>query len=307
MVARLERDLARHTPERPMMLTIGVFDGVHLGHRHLLDQLVFKAREKGCLAGVVTFKTHPEKVLNRKDYLPWICTLQERIRLLKAVGVDIVVPIDFTRDIANLTAREFMLLLKKHLKMCDLVLGPDFAMGKNRQGTPEHLRQIGQELDFQVDVVKPARLADDIISSSAIRRLLAEGRINRVEKMLGRRFSLEGKVVEGDRRGRELGFPTANIKVQPEQSMPKDGIYVTIAHVQGCEYHSVTNIGVRPTFDGLKRLIETYILDFDCDIYRKKLKIDLVCHLRDEIKFRNAQELVSQMKLDVERAREIFR
>lgn len=306
MVLRLVRELARHTPERPTLLTIGVFDGVHLGHKYLLGQLVARAREKGCLAGVVTFKTHPEKVLKRRDYLPWICTLQERIRLLKEAGVDVVVPITFTRDIAGLDAREFVLLLKTHLKMCDLVLGPDFALGRHRQGDPDHLRKIGEELGFRVEVVRPARLGDEVISSSAIRALLAEGRIDMVEKMLGRPFSLEGKVVAGDRRGRTLGFPTANIKVQPEQAMPGDGIYVTIAHIQGRQYHSVTNIGVRPTFDGLKHLIETYILDFAGDIYRKKLRIDLVARLRDEMKFRNVRELVDQMKKDVEKAKEIL-
>jgi riboflavin kinase/FMN adenylyltransferase len=306
MVAKLEQELARHTPERPLMLTIGVFDGVHLGHRYLLDQLIVRAREKGCLAGVVTFKTHPEKVLKRQDYLPWICTLQERIRLLKAAGLDVVVPITFTRDIANLTAGEFVGLLKKHLNMCDLVLGPDFALGKRRQGTPENLREIGEELGFRVEVVKPRRLGEEVISSSAIRRLLAEGHIDKVEKMLGRYFSLEGKVVVGDQRGRTLGFPTANIKVQREQAMPKDGIYVTVTHAQGKQLHSVTNIGVRPTFDGLKHLIETYIMDFNGNLYGKKIKIDLIARLRDEMKFQNVQELIKQMDEDVVKARAIF-
>jgi riboflavin kinase / FMN adenylyltransferase len=306
MVARLVQELAKHTPERPMMLTIGVFDGVHLGHKYLLKQLITRAKEKGCLAGVVTFKTHPEKVLKRRDYLPWICTLQERIRLLKEVGVDVVVPITFTRDTANLTAREFVSLLKKHLNMCDLVLGPDFALGRHRQGTPENLREIGMELGFRVEVVKPAKLGSEIISSSAIRLLLAEGHIDKVEKMLGRHFTLEGKVVAGDQRGRSLGFPTANIKVQPEQAMPKDGIYVTITHIQGRQYHSVTNIGVRPTFDGMKHLIETYILDFDSDIYGKKLRIELIARLRDEMKFGNVRELIDQMKLDVQKTGQVF-
>jgi riboflavin kinase / FMN adenylyltransferase len=264
--------------------------------------LTARAKQEGCLSGVVTFKTHPEKVLKRRDYLPWICTLQERIRLLKAAGVDVVVPITFTRDIANLPARDFVLLLRKNLNMCDLLLGPDFALGKQRLGTPEYLRKIGEELDFRVEVVKPAKLGNEVISSSAIRQLLAEGQIDKVEKMLGRHFQLEGKVVVGDQRGRTLGFPTANIKVQPEQAMPKDGIYVTVTHAQGKQLRSVTNIGVRPTFDGMKHLIETYIMDFDGNLYGKKLRIDLIARLRDEMKFKNVQELISQMKLDVEKA-----
>ena len=303
MITDIERELARHTPNRPTLLTIGVFDGVHLGHQHLLRHLVTRAHEKGCQAGVVTFKTHPEKVLKRRDTIPWITTLQERVRLLKAAGINMVAPVTFTRGLANLTAREFVLLLKKHLKMCDLVLGPDFALGKHRQGDPDYLRKLGEELDFRMEVVKPARLGDEVISSSAVRKLLADGDINKVNVMLGRHFSLDGRVVVGDRRGRTLGFPTANTRVQPEQAMPKDGIYATIAYRDDRPLPSVTNIGVRPTFDGAKRLVETYIMGYDDDLYGKKLKIDLVARLRDEMKFNSAEELKEQMGRDVEKAR----
>lgn len=289
-----------------MLLTIGVFDGVHLGHRHLLEHLVMRAGEKGCLAGVVTFKTHPEKVLNRSNSVPWICTLQERIRLLKGAGVDVVVPITFTREVADMEPRSFIMLLKRYLKMCDMVLGPDFALGRHRKGDPDYLRDIGQELDFRVELVKPARLGDEVISSSAIRRCLAEGDVIRVSQMLGRYFSLDGRVVTGDRRGRTLGFPTANLNVRPEQAMPADGIYATIAHFGGRSMAAVTNIGVRPTFRGHRRLIETYIMDYDGDIYRKKLKVELVARLRDEIKFASVDALKAQMKIDAETARQIL-
>jgi riboflavin kinase/FMN adenylyltransferase len=302
----LESELSQHTPPRPTLLTIGVFDGVHRGHLHLLDHLAARAREQGCLAGVVTFKTHPEKVLGRRSFLPWICTLDERVRLLKAAGVDVVAPVTFTRAVAGLTAREFVMLLKKHLRMCDLVLGPDFALGKGRQGSPEYLRTLGDELGFRVEVVRPARLGSEVISSSAIRKLLEEGDINKVNDMLGRHFSLEGRVVLGDQRGRTLGFPTANLRVQKEQAMPKDGIYATVAHFMNKSLPSVTNIGVRPTFDGLKRLIETYIFNFKGDIYRRRLVIDLVGRVRDEMKFNNAGELVKQMEQDVVRAKTIL-
>ncbi len=299
----LEQELARHATRRPTLLTIGVFDGVHLGHRYLLDHLAARAREKGCQAGVITFKTHPEKVLNRRDTIPWITTLQERVRLLKDAGIKIVVPVTFTRDVAGLTAREFILLLRKHLKLCDLVLGPDFALGKHRQGDTGYLQRLGEELDFRVEVVKPARLEDDTISSSVIRRLLAEGDISKVNRMLGRYFSLDGRVLAGDRRGRTLGFPTANIKVQPEQAMPKDGIYATVANLKDKALPAVTNIGIRPTFDGHKRLIETFIFDFNGDIYGKKLKIDLIARIRDEMKFGSVDELKAQMARDAEKAR----
>jgi riboflavin kinase/FMN adenylyltransferase len=298
----IEKELASHTPCRPTLLTIGVFDGVHRGHLRLLGHLAARARERGCLAGVVTFKTHPEKVLGRRDMIPWICTLQERVRLLKAAGADVVAPVTFTRGVAGLAARDFILLLKKNLNMGGLVLGPDFALGRGRQGSPDYLQQLGDELGFRVEVVKPARLDGEVISSSAIRQLLAEGHINKVNEMLGRYFSLEGRVVGGDQRGRTLGFPTANLKVQPEQAMPQDGIYATIAHLGNRSLPSVTNIGLRPTFDGLQRLIETFIFDFSEDIYRRKLTIDLVARLRDEMKFNNAEELKEQMGKDSEKA-----
>jgi len=303
----IEKELQRHRSTRPTLLTIGVFDGVHRGHLHLLGHLVARAREKGCPAGVVTFRTHPEKVLGRRDTIPWICTLKERTRLLKAAGVDVVVPVTFNRDVAGLSAREFVHMLQKHLDMCGLVLGPDFALGRNRLGDPDYLRKIGEELDFRVEVVRPARLEGEVISSSAIRKLLTEGDIYKVEDMLGRRFSLEGRVVEGDRRGRTLGFPTANIKMQPEQAMPGDGIYATIAHMGRQKLNSVTNIGVRPTFDGLKRLVETYIMDFDGDIYGKRLCIELVARLRDEMKFQDVEELKKQMAKDTEKARVVLK
>jgi len=302
----IEKELQRHTPARPTLLTIGVFDGVHRGHLHLLGHLVARARDKGCPAGVVTFRTHPEKVLGRRDTIPWITTLQERTRLLKKAGVDIVVPITFTRDVAGLSARDFVLLLQKHLNMSGLVLGPDFALGRHRLGDPAHLQNIGGELDFRVEVVRPARLQGEVISSSAIRKLLAEGDIYKVGEMLGRRFSLEGRVVEGDQRGRTLGFPTANIKMQPEQAMPKDGIYATVARRGRQKMNSVTNIGVRPTFDGIKRLVETYIFDFDGDLYDKKLTIELVARLRDEMKFGSAEELKKQMAKDVQQAGKVL-
>ena len=306
MPEKLESELACHAPPRPVLLTVGVFDGVHMGHRVLLDRLTTRARHKGCLSCVVTFKTHPEKVLGRRDTLPWICTLQERVRLLKAAGIDVVVPISFSQEVANLTARDFILLLKRYLKMYGMVVGLDFALGRGREGSPEHLRRLGEELDFEVEEVSPARLGSDVISSSAIRRLLEEGRITEVEQMLGRRFHLEGRVVRGDRRGHALGFPTANLKVQPEQAMPKDGIYATLTHLHGMCLQSVTNIGVRPTFDGLKRLIETYILDFSGDIYGKKLRVELVARLRDEMKFNGPDELAAQLKKDVEKAKKVF-
>jgi len=305
-IMNIEKELARYKPSLPTLLTIGVFDGVHRGHLSLLGHLVARAREKGCPAGVVTFRTHPEKVLGRRDTIPWITTLRERTRLLRAAGVDVVVPVTFTRNVANLTAREFVLLLQRHLNMSGLVLGPDFALGHHRQGDPGYLQSIGEELDFRVEVVRPARLEGEVISSSAIRKLLAEGDIYKVEEMLGRRFSIEGRVVQGDRRGRTLGFPTANLSMQPEQAIPGDGIYATIARLGRRRLNSVSNIGLRPTFDGLRRLVETYIMDFDGDLYGKRLSIELVARLRDEMKFSSAEDLKVQMGKDVQKAKDIL-
>jgi len=303
---QIEKGLAKVKPQKEMLLTIGVFDGVHLGHQRLLTHLRDEARRKNWLSGVVTFKSHPKAVLSQENKLLWLNDMETRISLLRDLGIDVVVVLPFTSELARLTARSFVQLLGEHLKMRGLIIGPDFALGRDREGDAEKLRLLGQEMGFSIEVIPPVVLDGQVVSSSAIRQTLAQGDMKKAEKLFGRLFSLNGQVVSGDRRGRALGFPTANLELEPDQALPSDGVYATIAHVDHGLVPSITNIGVRPTFGGSKRVVETYLLDYEGELLGQRLTIDLVDRLRDEKRFDTVEELKSQMGRDVEQARQIL-
>jgi riboflavin kinase/FMN adenylyltransferase len=303
---QVEKELARVRPQQEMLLSIGVFDGVHLGHQRLLAHLRDEARSKNRLSGVVTFKSHPEVVLGGENKLLWLNDLETRISLLRNLGIDIVVALPFSSELSRLTARRFVQLLKEHLKMRGLIIGPDFALGRNREGNSEKLQILGEEMGFSVEVIPAVVIDGYVVSSSTMRQALARGDMKKVEKFIGRLFSLSGQVVSGDKRGRSLGFPTANLDLKPEQALPGDGVYATITHTDDDSLPSVTNIGVRPTFGGNQRLVETYILDFEGDLLGQKLTIDLVDKLRDEERFDTVEELKAQMIKDVAQSRQIL-
>jgi riboflavin kinase/FMN adenylyltransferase len=305
-VMQIEKELVKVKPQKETLLTIGVFDGIHLGHQRLLTHLRDEAQKKNWLSGVVTFKSHPKAVLSPENKLLWLSDAETKISLLRGLGIDVIVVLPFTSELARLTAQRFVQLLKEHLKMRGLIVGPDFALGRDREGNAEKLRLLGQEMGFSVGVIPPVVLDGQVVSSSAIRQALAQGDMKKTEKLFGRLFSLNGQVVSGDRRGRGLGFPTANLELKPEQALPSDGVYVTIAHVGHELMPSVTSIGVRPTFGGDKRLVETYIIDYKGELLGQRLTIDLVDRLRDEKRFDTVEELKSQMGRDVEQARQIL-
>jgi riboflavin kinase/FMN adenylyltransferase len=302
---QVEEHLARVKPQQDTMLSVGVFDGVHIGHQKLLTHLHNEARSRNLLSGVVTFKSHPEVVLGENKLL-WLNDLETRVNLIRDLGIDIVVALPFSPELSRLTAREFVQLLIKQLRMKGLIVGPDFALGKNREGDASRLKVLGEEMGFSVEVIPVVVIDGIIVSSSNVRQALAAGDMKKVEKMIGRLFGLSGKVVSGDSRGRTLGFPTANLEVKPEQALPADGVYVTITHTDHDHLPSVTNIGVRPTFGGTKRVVETYIMDFAGDLLGRKLRIDLVDRLRGEERFGTAAELINRMEIDVEQARLIL-
>lgn len=303
---QVEKELASVRPEKETLLTIGVFDGVHLGHKRLLTHLKSKARKRNWLSGVVTFKSHPRAVLSPENKIPWLTDLDTRVSLLQEFGVDMVIALSFTHELAQLSAREFIQLLVEYINMRGLVVGPDFALGRDREGNIERLRLLGQEMGFSVDVVPAVVVNGEVVSSSSIRQALARGDMKKVKKLFGRYFSLSGQVVRGDGRGRTLGFPTANMEVNPEQALPGDGVYATIAHVGQKFFPSVTNVGFRPTFSGDKRLVETYLIDYKGELLGQKLTIDLVDKLREEKRFETVEGLKSQIDRDVEKARRIL-
>lgn len=298
--------LARLRPDRDTVLTVGVFDGVHLGHRRLIEQVKRRAAERGLRGGVVTLHHHPQMVLSPQSSLTYLTTLEERIALIRGLGIDLVAVLSFTPGLAGLSAREFVALLQKQLRMRGLVIGPDFALGRARQGDAAALSALGQEMGFTVEVVPPVMVEDQMVSSTAIREALVRGDLATASRLLGRSYSLSGKVTTGDERGQRLGFPTANISMNSALTLPADGVYVTRAYIDGQPHNSVTNIGVRPTFGESQRLIEVHVLDFCGDLYGRPLKIELVERLRGELRFSSVDELVAQVKRDVKRARAVL-
>ncbi len=301
-----EEELARLSPDRDMLLTIGVFDGVHLGHKYLLSQLTEAARREGLLGGVITFRQHPREVLSPQTQLPFLTSLAQRTALLENAGIEAVIPLSFTSELAQLSARQFVGLLKKHLGMRGMVVGPDFALGRDREGNPDTLRTLGQELDFSITVVPPITIKGEVVSSTAIRNALADGDMKKVLDLLGRPFSLEGQVTTGAGRGSGLGVPTANLEIDPKQALPAEGVYATWAYIDEQSYQSMTNIGKRPTFEGNERTVEVYILDYEGNLYQRELKIDIMERLRDEKKFGSADELKKQIAEDVKQGKAIL-
>lgn len=304
---QIKKELAKVKPQKEMLLSIGVFDGVHLGHQRLLTHLRDEARQRNCLSGVVTFSSHPEVVLFTENQLLWLNDLETRVSLLRDLGIDVVVTLPFSPELAQLSAREFVQLLKDHLKMRGLIIGPDFALGRGREGDAEKLRLLGKEMGFSVEVIPAMVLHGQVVSSSAIRQALAQGDVEKVGKLIGRLFSLSGRIVSGNGRGRTLGFPTANLELNAEQALPGDGVYATIAHVDHHIMPSVTNVGVRPTFENSKHLVETYIFDYEGNLLGQKFTIDLVDKIRDEKRFDTEEELKTQIGRDVEQAGRILR
>jgi len=295
----IEQELANVIPQGETVLTIGVFDGVHAGHRYLLEKLQQRAAEKNLLSGVVTFSPHPQSVLHQHNQLPWLSNLEDRVRVFQELGVNIVAVLTFTPKVAQLGGREFISLVKKHLRMRGIVVGPDFALGRSREGNINLLRALGREMEFSVEVIPPFTINGEVVSSTLIRQALVRGDMRKVERLMGRYFYLGGKVITSDKRGRVLGFPTANLDIKPQQALPGNGIYATIAQVDGKQFPSATNIGIRPTFGEGEKIVETHLLNYKGDLYGKDMRLEFVQKLRDEQRFPSAEELKVQIEKDV--------
>ena len=302
----VEEELAKFSPEPNTAITIGVFDGVHLGHKYLIARLLEEAKQQDLLPGVITFRQHPEDLLNPKAKLPFLTDMKARTGFLKKEGVAMVIPLSFNAELARLDARSFMELLQKHLKMRCLVIGADFALGRGREGDTTALQKLGKEMGFSVTVVPPLVINGEVVSSTAIRQAMAAGDMPRVRRLAGHYFSLHGRVVPGTGRGEGLGFPTANLHVSKGQALPPDGVYASWAHINGKSYESMTNVGKCPTFDSTERTIETYIIDYSGDLYGNDLYVDLVGKLRDEEKFASVARLRTQIIKDIKQGKRIL-
>lgn len=301
-------ELRRVAVDGPTTLTIGVFDGVHRGHVALLRRVIEHAAKAGTAPGVVTFHPHPQQVLHPDAPVSYLTSLEDRLDLLSEAGLQVVAPITFTSELAQTDAGDFIRLLAEELQLAQLVTGPDFALGRQRGGDLPALRALGDELGFRVEVIDLVREeggeGDAKISSSDIRTALGDGDIDRVNDLLGRRFSLHGPVVTGFKRGHAIGFPTANIAVGADRALPATGVYATLAQIDGRIQPSVTNIGVRPTFDdGDAVSVECHVLDYEGDLYGRDLRIELCARLRGEVKFGDVEALKTQLACDCDEAR----
>lgn len=292
---------------RNSWLTIGVFDGVHRGHQQIIQRLTAGAHENEVPAVVLTFDPHPARIFGRGE-IKLLTLTEERADLLASLGVDIMVTHPFDRNVADTSAFDFMQQVKEHLGPSHLVLGYDSTVGKNREGNTARLREIGLELGYTVEVV--AALSDEsgVISSTEIRKLIATGNVEEAARLMGHPYSLHGPVVGGDRRGRTIDVPTANIEYSPDKLIPTNGIYACWAYLDGQRYCAAVNVGFNPTFTPEKKTanVEAHLLDFDREIYGEDVRLEFIARLRDELRFASVQALLDQIWKDIEDTRRIL-
>ncbi|MBI3763250.1 MAG: bifunctional riboflavin kinase/FAD synthetase [Chloroflexi bacterium] len=296
------------TLDRSSYVTIGAFDGVHLGHQRLIGEMARAAHAAGCAAVVVTFYPHPSVVLRGRRPSFYINSPDEKAELLGALGVDWVVTHPFTLEISKITAADFVDRLLTHLKMVELWTGEDFALGHNREGNVPYLRGQGEARGFRVRVVEPRALDTAIISSSGVRAALQSGDVALAAKFLGRPFSVSGRVVAGAKRGRVIGIPTANLEVSEDRACPANGIYACRARIGDETWMAASSIGVRPTFEqNGAPTVEAHLLDFSGDLYDRTLTLDFVARLRPEEKFATVEALVDQIHADIRQTRQLLK
>jgi len=288
------------------VVTIGNFDGIHLGHREIFRKIVREARESNKKSVVITFDPHPQKIIHPERRPFFLLTpLNEKLDLIKSCDVDAVILITFSIEFARITAGEFVEnILWGKLRLSKLFVGYDYVFGKGKGGDAKFLKVYGKKLGFQVEKIGAVKTDGMISSSTGIRLAILDGNVKLASEMLGRPYGVTGTVVKGYRRGTDIGYPTANIK--SEKVIPATGVYVIIAELEGARHQGVINIGCNPTFDNEEISAEVHLLDFEGDIYGKNITVFFIDRLRDEIKFKGPEELIRQIKKDIERAREIL-
>lgn len=303
------RTLAEVQLSRPTVLTIGTFDGLHRGHQDIVRQLKTAATALGAQTAVIAFHPRPKAVFAPhrfgNDYLT---TPEERIALFQQHGIDVLLLVPFTLEIAQTTASDFMEDISRQLNLVQICVGHDFAMGKNREGTIARLSELGQQFGFAVCEIQPFELDGEVVSSTRIRTDLQQGNVRAAARLLGRYPSLTSQVVQGAKRGRTIGFPTANLAVPTERLLPANGVYATYLtlHETGEQLLSVTNVGIRPSFNGHERTVEAYIFEFSRNIYGQAVTLEFVERLRPEIRFDSIQALIAQISHDSEQAKTLL-
>ncbi len=290
----------------PSHATIGSFDGIHRGHQALLKPLIAGARAAGAASVLVTFEPHPRCVIDPDHCPPLLTTLEEKTWLLDQLGLDHVVVIPFTPQIAALSATTFMERLLRGIELRRIVVGENHRFGHGRRGDPALLRRLGARHGFTVEIAPTMVRGAELISSSRIRRLVLLGQVRAAAQLLGRDYVIRSTVEHGAKRGRQLGFPTANLQIAPNKLLPANGIYAARADLEDVTYAGALSVGFRPTFGGSTVTVEVFILDFDADIYGRLLTVWFVQRLRGEKRFVTVPALQKQMARDVENARRII-
>jgi riboflavin kinase/FMN adenylyltransferase len=289
-------------------LTIGSFDGVHLGHQQIIHDLVQGAHDNGQPAVVVTFHPHPQLII-KKELRPYYLTLPDkRAQLLGDLGVDVILTYPFTRETSQMRAEEFIALLHRRLQFSRLWVGYDFALGRNREGDPAYLKNLSQQFGYTLKEILPYSIDGELVSSSRIRKSIREGKVREAAAFLGRSFEVTGTVVIGANRGKSLGFATSNLDVPQEMVDIKPGVYACLTDLDGQTWKAVTNIGFRPTFEEgiLSPLIEAHLMGFSGNLYGEELSLRFVERLRDEMKFDQISTLQAQIKTDIDQALHIL-
>ncbi len=305
---RIVRGIKNFTERLPKpVLTLGNFDGVHLGHQAIFKKVVERAKEIGGTSVAFTFEPHPLKVLAPERSPQLLNTFHGKMRFLGTACLDVVICANFTRAFADQHPDDFARdVLHKQIGVHEVYVGYDYAFGKGREGSIESLKRMGQTYGFKVGVVEPVRVDGIVVSSSMVRDLISNGRVVEAARLLGRNYTIEGEIVHGAHRGQELGFPTANLKTANEL-IPAFGVYAVLARVEGRTLKGVASIGIRPTFDQGPVSIEVYLFDYHGVLYGKEMEVEFVKHLRGEKKFSNAEALVQQIQKDVQDAKEALK
>ncbi|HEY5884915.1 MAG TPA: bifunctional riboflavin kinase/FAD synthetase [Pyrinomonadaceae bacterium] len=293
--------------QRPTVLTLGVFDGLHLGHQLIARTVVERARAVNAVPTVITFDPHPRAVLHPESAPPLLQTLDQKVEGFGVLGIEQTIVVRFTPEFAQIRAEEFLRdVVKERLHAKEIYLGKGFAFGHDREGNIELLRRVSQSSDFFADEVPEVQLRGQRVSSSRVRQLLKDGKVNLARRLLGRPYGVEGIVERGDERGHRLGFPTANVHPK-NRVIPRNGVYVTGTLIEGQWRRSVTNVGLRPTFGGdTEPSVETFVIDWAGDLYGDVVRVRFLHRLRDERKFNSIDELKNQIEYDVRRTRSYF-
>lgn len=292
------------------VLTVGTFDGVHAGHRAIIDRVADKARERNARSMIVTFDPHPRDIINPGESgIKLLTTLQERSEILEELGIDIMLVIPFDRDFSLLSSEEFIRdIIYKKIGVSDFIIGYDHHFGRNREGTIETIKRLGKELNFEASVVSKREVGEKTVSSTVIRNCISEeGDVKQAAEFLQRPYRLNGTVIHGDKRGKKIGYPTANIKPEHfKKIIPRDGVYAVKIRIEERWYDGMMNIGRRPTFEGETQTMEVHIFDFSQEIYGMEVQVRFYERIRDEKKFDGIDELKKQLGKDEIAAKELL-